>query len=97
MKLILLTTVSAAALLSLTSCQPSLGSAAASRDNPSNRLSVAQHDQRNLQRQDQINEVQARDAQRHDTYEQVNSPLRTASDALGNMGAARSNFEWLTR
>ncbi|RYD18712.1 MAG: hypothetical protein EOP88_21640 [Verrucomicrobiaceae bacterium] len=88
---------SAASFLSLTSCQPSLGSDMASRDNPNNMLSDAQHRQRNLQRQDTINEVQARDAQRHDTYEQVNSPLRTASDALGNMGAARSNFEWLTR
>ncbi|MES2922957.1 MAG: hypothetical protein V4819_15485 [Verrucomicrobiota bacterium] len=87
----------AAALLTLTSCQPSLGSAAAARDNPNTRISVAQHNQRNLQRQDTINEVEARDAVRHDTYEQVNSPLRTASDALGNMGAARSNFEWLTR
>jgi hypothetical protein len=87
----------AALLLSLTACQPSLGSAAASRDNPANRISVSQHNQRNLQRQDTINEVQARDAARHDTYEQVNSPLRTASDALGNMGYARSNFEFLTR
>lgn len=86
-----------AALLSLTSCQAPLGSAAAARDNPENRISVAQHEQRNLQRQDTINEVEARDAVRHDTYEQVNSPLRTASDALGNLGAARSNFEWLTR
>ena len=88
---------SAAAFLSLTSCQPSLGNDMAARDNPNNMISNAQHNQRNLQRQDTINEVRTRDAVRHDNYEQINSPLRTASDALGNMGAARSNFEFLTR
>lgn len=94
---ITLIAASVLASLSLTSCQPSLGSAMASRDNPNNMISDAQHRQRNIQRQDTINEVRTRDAQRHDTYEQVNSPLRTASDALGNLGNARNNFEWLTR
>jgi hypothetical protein len=94
---IVLLAAPAVALLSLTSCQPSLGSDMAARDNPNRHISVSQHNQRNLQRQDTINEVHTRDAVRHDTYEQVNSPLRTTSDALGNMGAARSNFEFLTR
>lgn len=87
----------AAAVIALASCQPSLTSAQASRDNPNNMISQAQHNQRNLQRQDTINEVRTRDAVRHDNYEQVNSPLRTVRDGLGNAGAIRSNFEWLTR
>lgn len=68
-----------------------------SRDNPYNMLSNAEHRQRNIQRQDTINEVHTRRAIRHDTYEQVNSPLRTVSDALGNLGAVRGNFEGLIR
>ena len=89
--------IALASVLVLPSCQPSLSSAQATRDNPGNYISHAQHDQRNIQRQDTINEVRTRDAVRHDQYEQVNSPLRTVRDALGNAGATRSNWEWLTR
>lgn len=87
----------AASVLMLASCAPSLASEQASRDNPNKMISQSQHDQRNLQRQDTINEVRTRDAVRHDNYEQVNSPLRTVRDGLGNAGAIRNNFEWLTR
>ena len=69
----------------------------ASRDNPNAMLSDAQHRQRNLQRQDTINEVRTRDYQRHDTYETINSPIRTARDAIGGLSSLRNNLEWLTR
>lgn len=86
-----------AAIVALPSCQPSLSSAQASRDNPNNYISRAQHDQRNIQRQDTINEVRTRDAVRHDNYEQVNSPLRTASDAFSNMNGIRYGAQSLFR
>lgn len=85
------------AIALLPSCQPSLSSAQATRDNPGNYVSRSQHDQRNIQRQDTINEVRTRDAVRHDNYEQVNNPLRTGRDAIYNMNGIRYGAQSLFR
>ncbi len=81
----------------LPSCEPSLATAQADRDRPSNMITDAQRRQRGAQRADTIEEVHTRRHIRADQRESATHGINTVGDVLGGLNRVRWLGESLTR